>query len=365
MILKKLYLRDFRNIPQACIYPDPVFNIFWGNNAQGKTNILEAIYLLGSLKSFRSARSEEMIRKGTRQSLIKGDTESAGVTQELQIKLEFSGKKPFLNGKKVSQATKFFRCLRPILFAPEEVALVKGAPAGRRSLLDRAIFQTNPGYLSTAQEFDRILRHRNRLLKERCRPSVLAPWTEALVSTGASIRHQRHIFLQRLTPLFRASYQQICAGGEEADLLYPEGGSDMAELQETLLRATERCAEAERQAGATLTGPHRDDPCFCINGLPVRQFASQGQQRSLLLAFKTAQIIDLEKITGEPPILLLDDLTGELDHSRQKYFFRFLLEREGQVFMTTTDPGPLQTEGFSRAQTFEVKSGSLKSAHSC
>ena len=365
MILKKLWLKDFRNIPEACINPDPVFNIFWGNNAQGKTNILEAIYLLGALKSFRLARSEEMIRKGSRQSLVKGETESGGVNQELQISLDYSGKKPLLNGKQVNQASKFFRCLRPILFAPEEVALIKGAPAGRRSLLDRAIFQTDPGYLTIAQDFDRILRQRNRLLKERCKPAELVPWTAALVRTGALIRHQRYMFLKRLVPLFRTSYQQICAGAEEADLLYPEGGVDIAGLEETLFRSTERSAETERQAGITLTGPHRDDPCFTINGLPVRQFASQGQQRSLLLAFKTAQIIDLEKITGEPPILLLDDLTGELDQNRQKYFFNFLLQREGQVFMTTTDPGPLQSEGFSQARTFEVKAGVLKSVHSC
>jgi DNA replication and repair protein RecF len=359
MVLNNLVLKDFRNIVATTIVPDPIFNIFWGNNAQGKTNLLEAIYLLGTLKSFRSAQNVDLVRNGADQALIMAETESGGVTRALQIAVDHRAKQPLLNGKRVTRPANFFRCLRPILFAPEEVALVKGAPAGRRSLLDRAVFHTDPVFLATAQDYDRILRQRNRLLREQRPAAEIHPWTSALVRTGALIRRERQAFLQRLLPLFRRSYSQICGGNEEADLVYAEGGSDLGELQKDFSCSLARQADAERRAGTTLAGPHRDDPYFTVEGLPVRQFASQGQQRSVLLAFKTAQIMDLENLTGEPPILLLDDLTGELDRHRQEFFFRFLLDRQGQVFMTTTDPRPLQAEGFAQARTFQVRAGAL------
>jgi DNA replication and repair protein RecF len=362
MVLKNLILKDFRNIVAATVAPEPVFNIFWGENAQGKTNILEAIYLLGTLKSFRAAHNEDLVRKGTSQALVRAETESEGITRYLQVGIDPQGKRPLLNGKRVIRPENFFRALRPILFAPEEVALVKGPPAGRRALIDRAIFQTDPYFLATAREYDRILRQRNRLLREQRPDAEILPWTTGLIRTGALIRKERYHFLQRLLPLFRRTYEQICGGREVADLIYREGRPEIENLQDDLVGALESQAEVERRAGTTLAGPHRDDPYFTVDGLPVRQFASQGQQRSFLLAFKTAQIMDLENIFGEPPILLLDDLTGELDRRRQEFFFHFLLNRRGQVFMTTTDLRPLQNDGFSQARTFQVRAGALDPA---
>lgn len=362
MILKSLHLDNFRNIAFTTLTPDPVFNIFWGENAQGKTNLLEAIYLLGTLKSFRSSQNEDLIRNGTERSLIRGETISAGVANTLLIGIDSKGKQAQLNGKKVTRPESFFRCLRPILFAPEEVALVKGAPAGRRNLIDRAIFQTYPAYLFLAQDFDRILRQRNRLLKEQRTERELEPWTASLVRSGALIRHQRFLFVQRLLPYFHKIYHQICGQRETANLVYHEGGSNLEKLEEELTLSFSQQTELERRTGITMVGPHRDDPHFIVDGLPVRQFASQGQQRSCLLAFKTAQILDLEALTGESPILLLDDLTGELDHNRQEFFFRFLLARKGQVFMTTTDLQPLLKEGFNQARTFHIQAGSLEPA---
>lgn len=362
MYLKRLILRDFRNIEAATVDPDPVFNIFWGENAQGKTNLLEAIYLLGTLKSFRGARNDDLIRNGATSAKVWAATHTGNIATTLELGIEPQGKQALLNGKRVSRPENFFRSLRPVLFAPEEVALVKGAPAGRRSLIDRAIFQTDPTYLNTAQEYDRILRQRNRLLRNHSSRSALQPWSDSLVMAGARIRRERHTYLQRLLPLFRRTYGQICDEREAADLVYREGGPDLQELQAALAATLENQLEAELRVGSTLSGPHRDDPYFTVDELPVRQFASQGQQRSFLLAFKTAQIMDLENLFGESPILLLDDLTGELDRRRQEFFFRFLLSRSGQVFITTTDLRPLQNEGFDQARTFQVRNGTLATA---
>lgn len=362
MVLKNLVLKDFRNIVAASLVPEPVFNIFWGENAQGKTNVLEAIYLLGTLKSFRAARNEDLVRQGSSQALVRGETEAEGIKRSLQLGIDQQGKRPLLNGKRVTSPESFFRALRPILFAPEEVALVKGPPAGRRALIDRAIFQTDPYYLAVAQEFDRILRQRNRLLREQRPSSEIQPWTTGLIRAGALIRRERYRFLQRLIPLFQRTYDNICGSREAADLVYREGRAELQALQDELATHLEKQSEAERRAGTTLAGPHRDDPYFTVDGLPVRQYASQGQQRSFLLAFKTAQIMDLENLFGEPPILLLDDLTGELDRRRQEFFFHFLLNRQGQVFMTTTDLRPLQEDGFRQARTFQVRAGALDPA---
>ena len=359
MHLSHLVLRDFRNASQIDIIPDPGFNIFWGENAQGKTNLLESIYLLATLKSFRGARNEDLIRQGTSRARIQAEAVCGGVVRSLQLTIASEGKQPRVDGKTVTTAANFFGHLRPVVFAPEEVALVRGAPAGRRSLLDRAIFQADPSYLGRAQEYARVLRQRNRLLKDQRPKDEVAPWTAKLIEAGAAIRGERQAYLTRLVPHFREAYQHICGGREWAELSYPEGLEQSADREAALARSLAAQRESEQRAGTTLSGPHRDDPQFLLDGRSIRPFASQGQQRSLMLAFKTAQIIDLEQRMGEAPVLLLDDLTGELDRRRQEFFFRFLLERRSQVFLTTTDLQPLLNEGFSRARRFRVRGGTL------
>lgn len=359
MQLERLVLANFRNIAQADISPDPVFNIFWGENAQGKTNILESIYLLGTLKSFRSARNEDLVRKDQAQARVTARVEANAVHRSMEVLIAPEGKQPRVDGKLVRQASGFFGHLRPVVFAPEEVALLKGPPAGRRVLLDRALFQVEPGYLERAQEYDRILRQRNRLLKEQRPRLELQPWDEGLIRAGAILRRERALYVQRLLPHLQRAYGQICGDRETVELVYPGGETDLAVLEEKLAANLASQAAAERRTGTTLAGPHRDDPGFLLDGLPVRQFASQGQQRSIMLAFKTAQTIDLEQSLGESPLLLLDDLTGELDRRRQEFFFRFLLDRRGQVFMTTTDVQPLLDEGFRQARRFHIVAGRL------
>lgn len=360
MYLQRFFLRDYRNIEGAEIEPDPGFNVLWGDNAQGKTNLLEGIYLLGNLRSFRGSRNDELLRHGAATCRLAGDVVCREVRRRIELTIGKTGKSAKVDDKEVKKAGLFMSYLRPVLFSPEEVNLIKGNPAGRRALIDRAVFQSDPGYLERAQEYDLCLRQRNRLLKEGKGEQEIAPWTEQLIRSGARIRSDRQRYLERLLPLLREAYSSIAGGREEADLRYPLAAADEEDLRASLRRELTRQCDRERMLGQTLAGPHRDDPIFLVDGRPVRLFGSQGQQRSYMLAFKTGQIMDLERQLGEPPVLLLDDMTSELDRRRQGFFFRFLLERRGQVFITTTEKQPLLKEGIRHARFYRVEEGNIR-----
>lgn len=360
MYLQRLILHAFRNIGHADFSPDPGFNILWGENAQGKTSTLEGIYLLGHLKSFRGTRGAEMVREGSRESRVTGELVCRGARRQIELTVGEAGKNARIDGKEARRSAEFLGYLRPILFSPEEIWLVKGQPAGRRGLLDRAVFQADPGYLERAQQYQRCLRQRNRLLREECRQAELVPWSEGLIQAGARVRLDRIRYLHRLLPRFCEVYRQISGGREEPALRYPVETDSEEHLRAALGVELERTLERERRIGQTLAGPHRDDPEFLVDGRPLRLFGSQGQQRTFLLAFKAAQVMDLEEQLGEPPLLLLDDMTSELDRRRQGFFFRFLLERKGQVFLTTTDLATLRGEGIRQGRAFRVENGDIR-----
>jgi DNA replication and repair protein RecF len=360
MYLHRLALCHFRNVRHAQIVPDPGLNVLWGDNAQGKTNVLEGIYLLGNLKSFRGARNEQLIRNNAEQCSLAGDVVYKEVRRKIELTIGPKGKTIRVNDKEVRTAGNFLGYLRPVLFSPEEVNLVKGYPAGRRALLDRTVFQADPTYLKRAQEYERFLKQRNRLLREGRSTDEIIPWTEGLIKAGARLRLDRFRYLNHLVPLLRETYRHLTGGKEQADLQYPVAGDTEETLQDSIRRELERERERERRLGQTMAGPHRDDPLFLVNGRVLRLYGSQGQQRSFMLAFKTAQIMDLENRIGEPPVLLLDDMTSELDKQRQAFFFRFLLANRRQVFITTTDIQPMINEGFRYARFFRVENGEFQ-----
>lgn len=359
MQLTQLTLHNYRNIEHAELHPHRFFNIFYGLNAQGKTNLLESICLLGSLKSFRSTRNDDLIRRGSDEARIKGRSLRNRVADSMQLDIGKQGKAARLNGKIVSQPENYLNCLRPVIFSPEEVNLAKGGPSGRRRLIDRAVFQARPGYLKTVQNFERQLKQRNSLLKKNATEAELAPWTEALIETGAEIRLTRKEYIETIHSRFYDCYRQISGGREEAKISYLNDLCDLEKIKADYSEDLYRQKDQEKKYGMTLNGPHRDDINFLLEERSVREFASQGQQRSFILALKSAQVLDLEKRYGEPPLLLLDDLLGELDRRRQEYFFQFLLDMQGQVFITTTETEPLVNSGINTGLYFQVKNGVL------
>lgn len=335
MILNSLKLRSYRNLQETDLSWNEHFNVVYGRNAQGKTNLLEAIYLLGHLKSFRGNRGHELISHVAETAWVGALVSRGGVQHRLEIGLHKNGRNPRIDGKTVQKLSQFLGHLRIVLFTPEELAHVKGFPAGRRALLDRAILQTEPAYLDRVQEYERILRQRNQLLKQQADGKQLAPWTEALIRAGSRLRRDRHDYLKRFLPHLQRVYREISAGEESAGLVYSVEPQPLAELTAQLAADLERLAPREKKLGLTLAGPHRDDLAFQVDGRSLRTFGSQGQQRSFLLACKAAQVVDLEEQFREPPVLLLDDLASELDSHRQEGFFSFLLHRRGQVFLTS------------------------------
>jgi DNA replication and repair protein RecF len=359
MTLKRLVLRNFRNIADTEICPEAGFNILIGDNAQGKTNTLESIYLLGHFKSFRRGRNEDLIGSNDKHTRIFGEFNSAGMRETVCITVSGDQKNLLINGKRPQQSSEMFGRFPSVLFAPEEVSLPKGYPAGRRALLDRALCQTQPSFLDQARAYQRCLRQRNILLKQGAPSQNLLPWTEEIIKTGAMVRLARREYLNRLIPLLRDTYSEICEGREKIDLIYPTDCSNLSDLKEELRKNLEREHHREKKYGMTMAGPHRDDPVFMVDDRVLGLYGSQGQQRSFILAFKTAQIIDLEQQTGVVPLLLLDDMTSELDRKRQEFFFRFLHRRQGQVFITCTELSPLQSAGFSCTRTFRIREGKV------
>jgi DNA replication and repair protein RecF len=359
MELNSLKILNYRNILSLELRPGSGINIFHGDNGQGKTNLIEIIYLLGTLKSFRGGTNADFITRGQDNCRIKAGVIKGDSRHEIAIDIYPNGKKLSFDGKTPKGNKDFFSCLRPVVFAPEEVMIAKGSPALRRALLDRAIFQTDPGYLTKVRAYDLCLSQRNKALQQQLSSVELAPWTERLVHHGALIRQERHLYLQGILPLFREAYLYITENREEADIFYPSGRERLEELEGILYQDLMMVRSREMRHGQTLAGPHRDDLEFTIAGQPVKNHGSQGQQRSCILAFKTAQVLDLEARTGETPVLLLDDLNSELDRRRQDFYFNFLLTRSGQVFITTTDPQPFLMRSFKDAMFFQVADGRI------
>ncbi len=357
MILENLKLHCYRNLVEVDLSWNKHFNVIYGQNAQGKTSLLEAIYLLGHLKSFRSTRGQELINHTAETAWVGAVINKGGVVHRLEIGLHKNGRNPKVDGKTVKKLSLFLGYLRTVLFTPEELSNIKGFPAGRRALLDRGIVQIEPAYLDLVQEYERILKQRNYLLKQQVNEKELVPWTAALVRTGSHIRYERKKYLQRFLPLLCQVYKEITGGTESAGLNYSVEQSSIEELSDHMAASFIHLASREKKMGLSLAGPHRDDFDFLVNERSLRSFGSQGQQRSFLLAFKAAQVMDLEEQLQEPPVLLLDDLASELDNQRQEGFFNFLLNRSGQVFVTSAQQSLLADQVQQRACFFKVEQG--------
>jgi DNA replication and repair protein RecF len=339
MRLNKLSLSSFRNLEEIDLFPGPRFNIIYGRNAQGKTNLLESIYLLGTLKSFRLAKNMEIPAWGLNSCSIMGEVEKDGVTREIFLVIEKKGKRVRLDRKHVAKLTDFFGSLNVVVFSPDDMAMVKGMPDVRRKYLDRAVFNSDPTYLHFYHEYFRTLKNRNILLRND-ETEELDIWSEKLAETGARLVASRISYLREIQGLLRVFYESIAGKGAEASISYrPYFLNEDALLQDgrsALVNALKKSSKDERRAGATIVGPHRDDVEFLLGGKLLKRHASQGEQRSFVLALKMAEIEHIQNIHGDPPVLLLDDMTSELDRERNRNLMDFMAKKDMQVFLTTT-----------------------------
>ena len=333
----------------------PGFHVLVGDNAQGKTNILETIYLLATLRSFRGVGGAQMIRHGQKGYFVGAKVVAQG---ESEIKIYWSAteRKLSLQGQPVKKLSDYFGALRAVVFCTEDLQLVKGTARGRRRFLDLLLAQTFPGYLPTLQRYAHALRSRNALLKQRTLDEVaLESFSQELIKLGDEITRLRRELIPRLSPLARLAYRRISNDAEELRLEYqPSIKRDFAvELAQSRAR--------ERSYRMTLIGPHRDEVQLLLNEKSAAQFGSEGQKRTLAVALKMAQAEYITGLHGTPPVLLIDDVMGELDVKRRSGLLP-LLERahhaRGQVFMTCTEENWPRELGRELAR-WEVKAGTL------
>lgn len=361
MRLCSLAVVYFRNLCSVSIEPGKHFNLFYGLNGQGKTNLLEAIYLLGSPRSFRTSRLAELIKHGEQLLRIQGVVESTGVQSQLALSVETAGRKMEIDGKAVHKASELHGKLNAIIFSPDDTKMVRMGPEPRRRYLDRAVYMGDLGYLHCWHSYQRILKQRNHLLKSSERAG-LNIWTEKLAESGAEIIERRLKFVKVLDSKLQRHFSTIVGNTESSRISYrPDGviSTGYEQIREELMELFKKHQRADERYGTTTAGPHRDDVNFELDGQPLKAFGSQGQQKSFVLALKMAEMDNLQDTFGEPPLLLLDDMSSELDARRNKNLMEFLTQREVQVFITTTERSPALLEAAPHCAVFHVEGGNL------
>jgi DNA replication and repair protein RecF len=358
-----LQAESFRNLRQVSIEPHVRFNILHGDNGQGKTNLLEAIYFLATLRSFRTVHSlEELIRFDETMAVARARIERQTIERVIGVQL-CAGRPPkkiaLVDGRP-ARSNDYFGGCTVVLFTPEDLRLPKGSPAQRRRFLDRAVWNTCPAYLKEVQTYERILKSRNALLRGEQQHSpaamedLLQVYDEQLATSGAQLGRRRREFLQRLDGWLTGAFARISQSGLQAGVRYESSFADEAELRDRLQRDRRR----DIRRGFTHSGPHTDDLCLELSGRSAAAYASQGQIRALVLALKIAEIQQLYHLLGDAPVLLLDDVSSELDATRNAQLFSFLLEVPCQTFITTTGTEHIWLSAERRE--FCVKDGAIE-----
>ncbi|HEY9617135.1 MAG TPA: DNA replication/repair protein RecF [Microcoleaceae cyanobacterium] len=383
MFLKSLHLRQFRNYHDQVVEFDAAKTILVGNNAQGKSNLLEAVELLSTLRSHRTSRDRDLIRDGDMIAQITAQLERVTGTIDLAITLRQNSRRTVaLNQQPIRRQLDFLGTLNTVQFSSLDLDLVRGGPEQRRHWLDSLLIQLEPIYAYILQQYNQILRQRNALLKEgrddggigrwgdegcgsvedSSSVNELALWDAQLVTAGTRVIRRRSRVVQRLAPLAHYWHQAISGSSEALEIRYtpnvPLEQDDSAVVQQAFLDKLQTRAIAEQQQRSTLVGPHRDDVEFTINQTSARQYGSQGQQRTLVLALKLAELKLIEEVIGEPPLLLLDDVLAELDLDRQNQLLETIQDRF-QTLITTTHLGSFDAQWLKSSQIFSVKAGHL------
>ena len=366
MALNAIELRSFRNYEQLQLDFEPGVNLIVGDNAQGKTNLLEAISYLGSGKSFRAQKTGEMIRFGADFAEISGDIYAEERQQTLRWVL-FAGSRPrqiWRNGVKKKTAADISGVMSTVLFCPEDLMVLKTGAAARRRLGDHALCQLRPNYDAALTEYNRILEIKSRILKDHFdNPAlleILPEYNTRLCQVGALIISYRARFFEGLGKAAAEYHGQFSGGKEEFSLQYHTVSSvndpfaPVAALTQDLQEHLERHYRAELESGQCLTGPHKDDFSVALNGIDLKAYGSQGQTRTAAISLKLAQRELMKRESGQEPVLLLDDVLSELDPGRQDFVLNKIVS--GQVFITCCEPGRFTKLG----KTIEICKGQVR-----
>ena len=366
MHIDKLVLKNYRNYEEANLRLSPKLNIFIGNNAQGKTNLLESIYVTGFGKSFRTNKDKDLVRMDQDQAIVKVHGVKAYTDVTVDFRLNRQAEKDIrVNGNRLQKRSDLFGALNIVLFSPEDLRLIKEGPSERRKFIDRELSQISPRYCQGLIEYMRIMGQRNQLLKQipykSSMKDMLPIWDEKLAKAGTDVIVRRHKFLKRLGEISNEIHRGITDKKEDLKIEYlsnisvknyDEYDTIYMVFEERLKTAIER----DIKRGYTSVGPHRDDLGLFVNGIDIRQFGSQGQQRTAALSLRLSEIEIIKEEVGEYPILLLDDVMSELDSTRQNDLIRTM--RDIQTIITITDVESINEDYIKEARIFHVDQGS-------
>ncbi|MCL1944621.1 MAG: DNA replication/repair protein RecF [Firmicutes bacterium] len=359
MQIQSLQLKDFRNYSHADIEFDSGINLVLGENAQGKTSLLEAIYLCSVGKSARTSKEKELIKSGCDKALIQSWVKSNHL-DKVSIAVDKVLKKTVsINSMPILRIGELMGVCSCVLFSPDEMNIIKDGPSERRRFMDIALSQMSKAYFYTLQGYNRILAQRNKLLKSgRVAENDLIVWDMQLVKEGCKIAKNRHGFLQRLENLAKARHAQLSDNKEDLVLSYDGyDASDLARLQSQFEKSLMNDRERDIKHGYTHSGVHKDDIAIAINNIDVRTYGSQGQQRTTVLSLKLAQIDLMQDMYGQKPILLLDDVLSELDHNRCKKLLEFC--HGCQTIITATHIEKDLVDSMNKYSIFDVSSGKV------
>ncbi len=333
----KLRLRGFRNLASTDLEPGAAFNVIHGDNGAGKSNLLEALHYLGALRSFRGARTEDMLSQQGDEAILRARVSGEAAPRAFSIQLQRSKARTLvLDAKRPRSISRWHQAIQVVLFHPGDLRMAIGGPEARRTLLDRILEQMDPTYTSTLATYTKALRSRNRLLKKEDvdRRSITA-FDQILAEAGAVVGQTRARLADELAPSAERAFEEVIGESVPLEIRYQHR---VPPDPEEILRALHAAYEKDRARGFTADGPHGDDLVMRVQEVVAKHHASQGQHRAIVLALKVAELDVLTRSVGRVPLLLLDDVSSELDRARNRRFFQLLANLGGQVFLTTTHP---------------------------
>lgn len=358
MRLNALELTDYRNIRTAYFEPGRELTVVCGENGQGKTNLLEAVWMLTGSKSFRGAKDAELVREGAQFAVVEGDVEAADGESRIRVAIASAdsgkrGRTGKKNGVDYGRATNLAGAFTAVVFEPGHLSLVKGSPEGRRKFIDAALCQLYPGYLNVLRRYQRAMTQKNALLKQFERTpdarALLDVFDASMAEAGEEMMRRRAQYLAQLAPKAETMYDEISSGREALHITY-EATCEAGKLLDALHEARRR----DIAAGFCTAGPHREDMGMTIDGRDAKSFASQGQKRSTVLSLKLAEAAVACDVLGEHPVMLLDDVLSELDEHRQDYLLSRIAGR--QTIVTACDPGLFER---TTGRVYRMSSGIL------
>ena len=363
MQLEWLRLEHFRNYPQLFLDGFSETNVFFGKNAQGKTNLLESIYLLATLQTLRPAANKDLVAWEKETAYLEGKLSYQDIHRTFSVQIHEKSKRPKINDKSIKKTKEYFGLMNVISFSPLDLQTLQGPPQNRRRYLDRALFHFDPMYAQEIGRYMRALIQRNAALKLE-QGSQIEIWGEKLIQSGAYIVSKRLQFIEKLNTLTPCLYQEISGLDGAVEVRYeaavscPLNVSDEETIRQILSEEQRRLAWQERKFKRSLVGPHRDEFSMYLNEKNFRNFGSQGEQRTAILALKLSELEALKREKGIKPIFLLDDIASELDTDRRNFLFQSLRNKNVQVFVTTTDPENVNVNK-NKAKMYKVHQGSV------